>query len=206
MSQKSPTRKRQGPLEHAKNFKVGTIKKGRDGNQWIIKKIKKKNGTIYNRWVRLSLASPTNKQFIPSNSKVRISFSVNFIHFKNDFIECCKSPYPGELPKPVFNEVIQYFNSKEFKNNFEKRIEGVDDKTTINKIDWLVDELLLVDLYCTIHSKHKIDIEEYKQGVKDTLYAMSHAGSPTVSKYGKYLGEYKGRYGMYIDNNINVDI
>jgi hypothetical protein len=232
MSQKSP-RKRQGPIEHAKDFKLGAIKKDIDGHQWIIKIIKKKDGTTYKRWVRLNnetkpitiikqntpkpitikkiKPSPKPKRvkspkFIPANSRVKISFTVNFVYFKYDFVESGVSPYPADLPEPVLKEVIQYINSKEFKENFELRIEGKNDKTIINKINWLIDELLVVDLDCTIHSNKKINIDEYKMGVNDTLYKISWAGSPTVSKYGKYLGEYKGRYGMYIDNNIHITL
>jgi hypothetical protein len=40
------TKKRKGPIESAKQFNIGTIKKGNDGNNWII--IATKNGT--RRW------------------------------------------------------------------------------------------------------------------------------------------------------------
>ena len=98
---------------------------------------------------------------------------------------------------------MRYFYSKEFKNQFELRVKGTNNKTIIDKVSWLIDEVFIVYLYCTIHSHNKINSEEYKKNIENALYEMSYSGVPTVSKYGKYLGQYKGRYGMHL-NNVGV--
>jgi hypothetical protein len=48
MVNKSPTKQRQGPLEHAKDFKVGHQMKGQDGQLWEIKLITKQDGRLIN--------------------------------------------------------------------------------------------------------------------------------------------------------------
>ncbi len=68
MSQRSPQRSpkskicnaqgdcfngRKSPLSHAKEHRVGAVRKGIDGNMWKIKLITKKDGSTYKRWVKV---------------------------------------------------------------------------------------------------------------------------------------------------------
>lgn len=216
--------KRQSPLEHAKDFPIGFIKKGVDGNQWIIKQIKKKDGSTYKRWVKLLFKvnshSPKpikndkkvdiqpiiKKPFKFLKDKVKISFSVDFIFFQKNNYSVIDILYYTKLPKPVQNEVISYFGTEEFKKNFEERNDYNDQKTFITKITWLVkNNLLYITLFCNIERQGKLNKHEYAKYMEETLYRMSYSGSPVVNKYGNYLGEYKGRYGMHIDNNVKIE-
>jgi hypothetical protein len=159
-----------------------------------------------------------NKNFIKSGTTIVISFSPLF-EFDPDYDNYVYKPlHYSELPKPVQDEVLKYFKSDFTKNDpkfgskllhygfitlFNKYIAGYQTtKTKILKIKFDMGFDLTVKIYCQLTSIKPIDINEYKRNIIDGLYKASWSGPPTVSKYGKYLGEGEGRYGININNNV----
>ena len=74
------TKKRKGPSESSTNFLIGAIKKGNDGNRWIV--VKNKNGV--HRWQKIPAKNKTKKTVKKTTKKTT---KKNPINLKNQLLD-----------------------------------------------------------------------------------------------------------------------
>jgi len=126
-----------------------------------------------------------------------------------------------KLPNNVKDEVINFFNSDEFiidqaQNYAINEITAGSSNSTyprfntiINDIEFkLENDVLLVYLYGTLIEILKdkqikiryqpVTLKIYNDNVKEGFYKASHSG-PLTPEYGDYLGEFGGRYMIYLN-------
>ena len=101
---------RKGPNESARLFNIGTIKKGNDGNNWII--IETKNKT--HRWKKIN----NNKTIKKSQNKKKVGKTIN-IKINNEITNYkgLWKPLPKSISKMSREDLIN--NLKKFRNAWE---------------------------------------------------------------------------------------
>jgi hypothetical protein len=201
--------KRKGPIEPAKNYNVGYKMKGIDGYIWIVKNITKKDGNKYKRWfrdvkspIKCAVKSPVTKQVkqntLTNNDYIIISFEPKIKYNGNiyDFYE---------LPDKLSTAITNYFTSNTFIKKFYKELSYIEDedylKSTIIKVSYLIDEILIIYVSCKLTGESTINLKEYTNDLQGLLYKASCTGEPFAT--GKYLGK---NYTIYVNNNVKVNI
>ena len=189
----------------------------------LLNQLPKKNDTTYKRWVKITNKKSPTKRSPIKRSPIKRSPTKRLptkrsstkklpkvIHkIPKDFVVSFEPMFMNksdgdlleyyQLPSKIGKEVISYFNSKQFSDMFSKYI--LVNEATITKIDWLVDENLIIYVHCKLSPK-VTDFNDYKNGIEDGLYKAGWSGGQV--SYGKYLGDLDdGRIEIKFNYNVN---
>lgn len=205
---------RKGPALSANNYRVGQKMKGIDDQLWIVKLITKNDGTKYKRWNRIynpiSKISPKISPKLPikklpkvkigvgairavktdtlkNNDTIEISFTAKFKHNNETDIDFY------QLASKNSDEIIKQITSEPFFNIIYNKLSHINDvKITITNVSYLIDEVLIVYIYCKLNIVKNMKLKDYQHKVQNVLTNTS-------------LSDKINKFTMYTDN-VYVDV